>query len=277
MWHGSHSSKPNKWYYKLHCFYLHCLFVPRASSLVTTTWISSYVQEPVLLTLLITCGQLLGINKTQGKQQCATWSMWFMQLHCSSCPSGHRLLPIPTPSGCCLLDGHFPDHCQLHFLILDKHWSPELVVGPSFLPAHERPFYSSPTRPQFLTTTTTTQETYRLSGKWLRWWVRPYSQNEDNDNVLGEKVPGFLSLTQGIHIKSRDCKLPPFFTFNMIKCHRCHGECTLCLLFLISFSLSLSLISLLPLFKSGSLTLNKNVKKKCQPRHICKSRLFSLI
>ena len=51
------------------------LFLPRASSLVTTPWMSSYVQKPVLLTLLITCEKLLGINKAQGKQQCATWPM----------------------------------------------------------------------------------------------------------------------------------------------------------------------------------------------------------
>lgn len=37
-----------------------------------------------------------GINNIKGEQQWAAWFLWYMWLHCSSCTSGHLLLPASS-------------------------------------------------------------------------------------------------------------------------------------------------------------------------------------
>lgn len=55
--------------------------------------------------LHMACGQLLGINNWE--QQRATWSLWFIQFHCSSCSSGHQLVPATGYANPLRLDKHF--------------------------------------------------------------------------------------------------------------------------------------------------------------------------
>ena len=87
---------------------------------------------------------LLGVNKVKGDQQRATWSMWFMQLLCSSCSSGHLLLclplAMPPPLRLLLAGWTFSSPLSAPFSGFVKQGSPELVMDPGFLQAHKRPF-----------------------------------------------------------------------------------------------------------------------------------------
>ena len=199
---SSHSSKPNRWCYRWHCLCLH-----RLDPVCSQGFWSSYYHLDFQLFLRarfthsaphMACGQLLGINKVKREKQWAAWSpvhatpLLFLLLRS---PNAACYWLHPPPLGCCLLDEHFLDHCQLHFLVFAKQGSSELVVDPGFLPSYKRPFYFSPKRPQFLTIT---QEPYWLSGKWLRWRVRPYLHGKDNDGVLAKYQAFSASTSEAI-------------------------------------------------------------------------------
>lgn len=134
------------------------LLVSRASGLGTTTWISSYVWEPVLLTLLCTwpVDNCWALMKSRGSSsgsldRCDLCNSIVLPAPLVTCCC--LLLAMPICFGCCLLGEHFPDHCQLQSLDFGKKGSPELEMDPGFLSPHKRPFSSSLKRLQFVTTT----------------------------------------------------------------------------------------------------------------------------
>lgn len=179
---------------------------------------------------------------------------------CDVCNSTD-LPPIPVIE-CCLLTFWFLIHTDLQKVLVDL----------GSLPAHKRHSYPSPRRPQLHTTTTITWALLAVR-LWLRWQVRPDTHGKNNGDVLGEEVPGFLSLTQGIHTKCRASDSPPFFVLNMVECQRCPGG----VYFLFSFSSLPSHPSFIALLFSKvvapCLKINKGKKKVVAQTHLPKQAL----